>query len=271
MQGIPVSFEPLLHHVPAWLLVLFRLTGIFILAPVFGSQAIPMRVKVFLAFTLSLCVYPVLLNAGSASAVGILPILNGGLTLWTLAACVALELAIGFLIGYCTSLVIIGMQVGGQLIDQQLGLALAGIINPELGEQNGIVSEILFLSSVTLFVALGGHRIMFDVLVGSFQSVPLGGFRVDGHMLELIVGLLGASFEMGVRVAAPLLCLIFLETMAMGFVARTVPQMNILSIGFAVRILMGVALLVAAMGTIVAVFESQLRFTLRQIAIYFGM
>lgn len=271
MTGLPVSLDPLLHHVPAWLLVLFRITGIFVLAPVFGSRAIPARVKVFLAFGLSLCVYPVLVDPGTGSAAGIAPVLEGQLSLWSMGAFVMLELLIGFLIGYATSLTMIALQVGGQLIDQQLGLALAGIINPELGEQNGIVSETLFLTGVTLFVALGGHRILFDVLIGTFQTVPLGGMTIDGHMLELVVGLLGSSFEMSIRVAAPLLCLIFLETLAMGFVARTVPQMNILSIGFAVRILMGTALLVAAMGTLLAVFEAELARTMHTLSVYFGL
>jgi len=271
MSSVPISLEPILAHVPAWLLVMFRISGIFILAPVFGSHAIPVHIKAFLAFALSLCVYPVLLDPNTGSAAGILPIVEGALSLWTLASYVALELLIGFLIGYTTSLSMIALQVGGQLIDQQLGLALAGIINPELGEQNGIVSEILFLSGVTLFVALGGHRILFDVLIGTFQTVPLGGVVIDGHMLELVVGLLGASFDMSIRVAAPLLCLIFLETLAMGFVARTVPQMNILSIGFAVRIMMGTALLVAAMGTIIVVFEDHLADTLHTLTVYFGL
>ena len=64
---MPTGLEPFLGHVPAWVLVLFRITGIFIMAPIFGSRAIPARVKMFIAVTLSFCVYPMLLTASSAA------------------------------------------------------------------------------------------------------------------------------------------------------------------------------------------------------------
>ena len=79
------------------------------------------------------------------------------------------------------------------------------------------------------------------------DSVPLGGFRVDGAVIDLILGLLTSMLHLAFRVAAPLLCLVFLETVAMGFIARTVPQMNILSIGFALRIVIGVTLIIGAL------------------------
>ena len=232
-------------HLPAWALVVFRLSGIFIFAPVFGSQAIPGRIKVLFALGLSFCVYPMLLGAGKG---GVAAVLGSQLNLWTLPAAVAMELLIGLVIGYAASLPLIGLQVGGRVIDQQLGLGLAGVLNPDFNEQTGIVSEILFVVTLAVFLILGGHRVLLLTLVGSFDRIPMGGFAADVRLLELMIGLLSTVFELGLRVAAPVLCLIFLETVAMGFIARTVPQMNILSVGFALRILMGGGLMVAAIG-----------------------
>ncbi len=241
-----ISIEPLLPHLPAWALVLFRLTGIFLFAPMLGSRIIPMRLKALLALGLSFCVYPSLLAANSPSAALITPLIDSGLSLWTMAGAVAMELAIGLAIGYAASLPMIGMQLGGQVVDQQMGLGLAGVMNPEFGEESGIVSEFYFLLAVHIFVILGGHRVLFDTLVGSFSHIPPGGFRPDSHLVTFLLGLLQVAFELGLRIAAPLLCLIFAETVAMGFIARTVPQMNIMSVGFAVRILMGAFLLMMA-------------------------
>ncbi len=243
-----ISFEPLLPHLPAWALVLFRLTGIFLFAPMLGSRILPMRVKALLALALSFCIYPSLLDAGSPSAVLITPLIESGLSFWSMAGAIAMELAVGLAIGYGASLPMIGMQLGGQIIDQQMGIQLAGVLNPEFGEESGIISEFYFLLAVHIFIILGGHRVLFETLAGTFSTIPPGGFHPDGELVQLFLGLINAIFELALRVAAPLLCLIFAETVAMGFIARTVPQMNVLSVGFAIRILIGAFVLIMAVG-----------------------
>lgn len=265
-----LSLEPLLHHVPAWLMVLFRLTGIFIFAPVLGSNTIPRIVKVFLALSLSLCIYPMLLDPDRPSAAMVAPVIDGGLSLWTLIGAVGLELLIGLVIGYVASLPLIGMQIGGHVIDQQIGLAFAGVFNPELDEQSGVVGEVMFLLALAVFVILGGHRAMFSALVGSFDRVPLGGFTSFGSLIDLLIGLLAVMFDLAVRVAAPLLCLMFLVTLSMGFVARTVPQMNILSVGFSIRILLGTGFLTVMVGTVGWVYIDQLRAIIASMLSYFA-
>jgi len=225
-------------------MVLFRLTGIFVLAPVFGSSTIPRHVKVFFAVGLSFLVYPMLLSPGRPSALHIGEVLVHGLFLWELLGRVALELLIGFAIGYAASLPLIGMQMGGQMIDQQMGLAFAGVINPDLDDEAGIIGRTLFVAALTIFVVIGGHRQMLATLVASFDAIPLGSFVDFAGLLTLIVGLLQVMFELTLRVAAPVLCVMFLLMAAMGFVARTVPQMNILSVGFIIRILVGAVFLI---------------------------
>jgi len=213
---MPGALEPILPHVPVFLLVFFRLTGIFIFGPVFGSSVLPMRVKVLLALVLAFCVYPI-----------IPPQVPIQLGMGTMAVAVATELLVGLIIGYGASLPLIAMQVGGLMMGHQLGLAA--------------------------FLLLNGHHAMLMALVNSFNSVPVGGYIPDGGLVYTITGMLNAMFELGLRVAAPLLCLVFLETIAMGFVARTVPQLNILSLGFPLRILLGFFLLI---GVAALMFDS---------------
>ncbi len=249
--------------------MLFRLTGIFFFAPVFGSVALFARVKVFLALGLSFCVYPLLLAPGARSAGLMLPVIESGLGLWSLAGMVGVELLIGIVIGYGASLPLVGVQIGGRVIDQQMGLGLAGVLNPEFNEQTGVVSQFYFMMGLVVFVILGGHRVMLATLVGSFGWVPLGGLAVDGHLLDLIVGLLASVFELALRVTGPLLCLIFLQTVAMGFIARTVPQMNILSIGFVLRIVVGVSMIIGTIKIENSVYTGVLRRTLADIQMFF--
>lgn len=251
-------------------MVLFRITGMFAYGPVFGSRTIPTQIKILLALGLSFCVYPMLLEPAAASFDKVMPIVNGGLSLWTLGGAVAMEMMIGLVIGFGATLPLIGIQVGGRVIDQQMGLGIAGVFNPDLDEQTGVISEFLFIMALTTFVILGGHRVLLATVVGSFHHVPLGGFQADGRMLDLIVGLLASMFELGARISAPLLCFIFLETVAMGFIARTVPQMNILSIGFALRIVAGSIMLLGAIGVMAAVFETNMTQTLRKLMTFFA-
>jgi flagellar biosynthetic protein FliR len=234
---MPADLRPLLDHLPAWLMVFFRLGGVFVLAPVLGSSSVPRLVKVLLALGLSFCVYPVLLTPGTASAPMVGRVVEQGFTLWGLAGAVLRELAIGFAVGYCASLPLMGMQVAGHMIGQQMGLAFATIVNPVFNNQSGVVDQFFFMAALALFALMGGHHVMFAALIGSFQNIPLGGFDQFADLLNLAVGLIDVVVDMALRIAAPLLCLVFLLTAAMGFVARTVPQMNILSVGFALRIM----------------------------------
>lgn len=253
MGAVPASLQPFLMHLPGWVLVVFRVTGIFLSAPLFGGSVVPTRVKVLLAAALSLCIYPILVGIGRSDVVGaagasVLGVLNGELSLWVLPGVVLGELVIGLVIGFAATLPLVGMQLGGRIIDQQLGLGIAGLLTGDSSEgEGGVIGEFYYLLALAIFLLLGGHRVVVVTLLNSFANVPLGGIVASDGAVSLLVGLLESAFALSLRVAAPLLCLVFLETVAMGFVARTVPQLNILSIGFPLRIMVGVGLLVGSL------------------------
>lgn len=279
-----IDLGPVVDHLPAWLMVLFRLTGIFLLAPVFGSQTIPRLVKVFMVLALSLCVYPMMIGRGDADTTGLPGLLDRGLaSIWALAAMVAVELLLGYVIGYCASLPLIGMQIGGQVIDQQMGIAAGGVFNPDLDSEAGVVGQFFFLTGLTIFLIIGGHHVILLTLVTSFETVPVGRFGVPfgfggpadpaaglgtvgmDAAVGLVLGLLTVIFEMAFRIAAPLLCILFLLRVAMGFIGRTVPQMNILSVGFIFYILAGMVVLIIGATTTVLVFRDTMTQTLQLI------
>lgn len=249
---MPVDLTPILPYVPVWLMVLFRLTGIFVLAPVLGSSTIPRTVKVFLALGLSFAVWPMLWIDPEASSN--LAAAVRGLDLWSLGLLVALELLIGYVIGYAASLPLTGMQLGGHVIDQQMGLAAAQLFNPEFDDQTGVTGQLLFVFALTLFVAAGGLNVMLHTLVQTFRHVPLGGFASFEQIIHMLVGMITIMFELGLRIAAPLLCLMFLVSVGMGFLMRTVPQFNILSVGFSIRILSSLAIMMMLIGVITGAY-----------------
>jgi len=249
---LPVDLTPILPYVPVWLLILFRLTGIFVLAPVLGSSTVPRVVKVFLALGLSFAVWPMLWMDSEASVN--LAAAVRGLDLWSLGLLVALELLIGYVIGYAASLPLVGMQLGGHMVDQQMGLAAAQLYNPEFDDQTGVTGQLLFMFALALFVAAGGLNVMLHTLAQTFRHVPLGGFASFEQIVHMVVGMLAIMFELGLRIAAPLLCLTFLVSVGMGFLMRTVPQFNILSVGFAIRILSSLLVMMMLVGAIAGAY-----------------
>ena len=231
---MPTGLEPILPHVGPFLLVMFRLSGIFVFGPMFGSRLIPMQLKALLVVVLAFCTYP--LVPAQAVSFESLP---------AMAFAVGSELLIGIIIGFGATLPLFALQLAGLIMGQQLGLGLARVFNPDLEEETEVVGQLLFLLALTVFIAANGHHLMLAVLVRSFHSVPLGGYMPDSGLVVLMTGLLTSMFDLALRIAAPVLCLLFLETAAMGFIARTVQHLNILSLGFPLRILLGMGLLVA--------------------------
>jgi flagellar biosynthetic protein FliR len=243
VTGLNQQLSPILEHVPAAMLVIFRIGGLMIFGPLLSSVIIPLRVKLFLSLILGLAVYPTV----SAQVPVDLP---ATLDLWSMGPMVFTEVLIGAAIGFMATLPLVSVQVGGLMMGQQMGLGFATIFNPAAGVDENIIGQTLFLMTMAGFVMIGGLESLVLAVLNSFEHMPppaLGVFSDDLGMLSIIVGLLSAAFELALRVAAPLLALIFLQTVAMGFIAKTVPQINILSFGFPIRILAGLGIIVVGL------------------------
>jgi flagellar biosynthetic protein FliR len=233
---------------PVFLLVLFRITGVMMLAPVFGSAMAPAPVKIFLSLVLSLLFFPMVKGQGAAVPMGA--------TLLVLA--VGWELAVGLLIGFAASLLFAGVQFGGHLIDQELGLQQANLLDPMLNEQISIMGQFKVLLATLVYLLINGHHLLITALSDSFRTVPLMGLRFsEGAALHLSDTLIRDVFRMGVEIAAPALVTLFLITIALAFMARTAPEMNIFGLSFSLRLAVGFVVIALGVGLFVAGFESR--------------
>lgn len=242
---MPDHISELLAHLPGALLVVFRISGLMIFGPIFGSSMVPPRIKIGLAVVLGLAVYPLV---GIDAAGG--PRADLHLNLWTLAPVAAMELMIGLIIGFVASLPLAAVQIGGVVMGQQMGLGFARFYNPAIDDDADVLGQILFFMVLAAFLMIGGHESMVLALLHTFQHIPVpavASFAPDAGLVSFLVGLLASATELALRVAAPLLALIFLETLAMGFIAKTVPQVNILTLGFPLRIICGLGIVIAGL------------------------
>ena len=227
-------------HVGPVMLVIMRIGGLAIFAPIISGSMIPTRVKVLLVFLSGFGAYGLLNAAGIA-------IPSVPMEPWAILPLAAGEVAVGAFIGFMAALPLIAMRTGGLVCGQQMGLGFARFYNPTVDEETDILEQVFYFLGLAGFLLIGGLDAMFVAVLHSFEYVNAGIFATGSGSIDILLGLLLSSMEIGLRVALPLLGVIFLETIAMGFVSKTVPQLNILSLGFPLRIIVGFGVLIAGL------------------------
>lgn len=247
------TLEPIFQHGIVIMLVAFRLAGVLLFSPIVASAGIPVRAKVFLVVTLAAAIYPAIHGSWHAGA---------EMSLATLGQIMVTETLIGATIGFLASIPIVAMQLGGTIMGMQMGLGLAQVYDPMNGENSSVVDQILFYLAVAVFLKLGGLDAMFVALISTFESVPLGAMTLHAAPVEIVTGLLHSGYELALRVSAPVVAIMFLETVASGVLMKTIPQINILSIGFAIKIIAGLVAMAGSLVAIEAVFTDELRATM---------
>jgi flagellar biosynthetic protein FliR len=229
--------ESLSNHIVPVLLVMFRMSGVFAIAPVMTSLAIPMKVRALLCFMLALCVYPTLGAPAPISG-----------DLFTITAAAMMEVFIGFVVGYIGLLPVVAVQLSGTLMSQQMGFGLASIYNPALESESDTIGELLTHIALGTFIMLGGIETLFACVANTFARIPIGGAGIGDAPLSMMVNMVTSGFELALRVSTPVLAIIFVETLASGFVMKTMPQLNIMSIGFSTKIVLGLLAIIWGLG-----------------------
>jgi flagellar biosynthetic protein FliR len=215
---------------PAFMLVLFRIGGLMLTAPVFSSVALPVQIRVFLAVAVSLAVFPMI--------VSYLP-----LQVTLAGACAGLlgELAIGVLLGLSVQLVFMGLQLAAEMVGQMSGMRLGEVFNPMLEASAGALGELYTLVAMMVFIAVHGDHALIRALLDSFQTIPpLGLVQTEG-LLPLVLDMLDLSFMLTIRIAGPMVLALTLSFMTLGFLSRTLPQLHLMSIGFPLKAAIGLS------------------------------
>lgn len=163
------------------------------------------------------------------------------------------EFALGLVLGLGVLIILSGLQLAGEIIDQQTGIALGEISNPGLEINGSITGQFLFLLATTLLLLmkpLGFHLMLVSAMLETFQTIPLGDAFVSVPAIELIRDLVHQSLVLGVQVAAPVLATMSLVALTMGFLGHTVPQINVLVVGFPIRAIVSLLVLAASLSGI---------------------
>ena len=243
---MPNPFQYTIFDLQLFLLAWLRITGIPLVGPLFGSISVPPNVKAVFSFIFALIFFPLIPRTGIVVEPNWVLYL-----LWVL-----MEMGVGLLIGFASALIFSAVQFGGQLIDQELGLSLANVIDPISNEQISVIGQFKVFLATLVYLAIDGHHFLLQAVARSFQLVPLLGLRLGSPVaLHVSDTMVRQMFEVAVMIAAPAMVTLFLITIAMAFMARTVPEMNIFVVGFSLRLMVGLVVVALGLSAFVYGFE----------------
>lgn len=218
--------------------MLFRVAAMFVMAPLISSVIIPTRLKVAISMGLACAAYPLVSEA---------PAIDPNMDVFSLVWLVLAETMIGFTIGTIAAVPMMMMEFAGVLGGTTMGMGLARVYDPQRDAEVDLLGQLFFFIATGVFLAMGGFESIFRAMLASFERVPIG---ATGAALgsapsagEVVTGIVASGFELGLRISAPVIAIVFLIIILMGVVGKTMPALNVLSVGFAIKVLMGVLML----------------------------
>ena len=219
-----------LQSLPIYLLLLMisslRIGSFLVASPFFGSRMIPLTVRIVFSISLGLGLVTQIKFPELEQIVGanLIPIIFQE---------VFIGLACGMVLNICFSSVILA----GEKIAATSGLALAAQIDPTSGAQSPVISQIFQLFLLVLFFSLNGHLIIFDLLFKSFSFVPIGSFYSFDRVIEKAMSSTNTIYSNAVIIVLPIVSILFLMNLGIGFITKSAPQLNLFSFGFPLTIL----------------------------------
>jgi flagellar biosynthetic protein FliR len=237
----------LLNQFLLFTLILARVSGLVMIAPIFGGPPVPMQIRALLAVALSL----LMTTAYSTTA----PADPG--TLLNYLVQIGGEALVGVALGLGVLILLAGVHVAGQIISQLSGMSLADVYSPDFDEQTPLFSQMFFYLTMAIFVLIGGHRLVMAALLDTLGAIPPGSGVPTDSLVEALTTVLSQSFLVGIRAAAPAMTALLLSTLVLGLVSRTLPQLNIIAVGFGLNSLITLGALFLSIGGIAWAFQDQ--------------
>jgi len=225
---------PMERTLAAWMIAGSRVTGLLVVAPFLGSNALPARIKIGLAFLLTLFMVPLVPATPPVLSAPALVVLLLG------------EFAIGFLLGFTLQLFFEAGQIAGQVCGVQMGYALASVINPDSQADSAVLSTFYELMVLLLFIQLSVPHWLLRGLARSFAYLPPGHLSLTWPAASALLKFVAGMWVAGLQIAAPVLVASLFADIALGFIGKASPQLPVLFVGISLKNLLGLALLCGA-------------------------
>jgi flagellar biosynthesis protein FliR len=226
-----------------WLAQVFwpfvRVGSCFMVAPAFGAQYVPARIRVVLAGGVALLIAPLV-----ASPAGVTPFSAPGLVI------TVQQLVIGVALGFCMQVVFDAVTLGGQLLANSMGLSFAFNLDPLHGEQTPVVGQFYTLLVTMTFLALNGHLRLIEILVEGFRTLPVGTTGLGSEGLWTIAQWGSTLFTGALSVALPGVTALLIVNLSFGVISRAAPTLNLFAIGLPVSLVFGLVIALLGLPTV---------------------
>ncbi len=237
--------EPTLNQFLTFVLVLTRLSGLMLTLPVFGSHSVPMRIRAMLTLGMAFLITPMYWGQ---------PLAHPG-NLINLVVIMGREIILGLALGLAISIMLAGLQLTGQIIAQMSGMTLADVASQNSDTSVPVFGQLLDLTTLVAFLAIGGHRQVIAALMDTFAWMPPGEVVFSDGLIMALSDFVSQAFVLGLRAAAPIMIALLLSILVMGLISRTLPQLNIMAVGFSINAMVMLATLSVSLGAAALIFQ----------------
>jgi len=234
-------------YVVGFILLFFRFAALFMATPIFSHKSIPINIKFAMAFFFSIVFYPSM------------PELSIEITVPTIVIAILSELFFGLAIGIILQLAFNVITFAGGIISFMMGFSMASAIDPQSGVSMPIISQFLSLMALMVLFVIDLHHWILLFISESLSKIPLGGFLMTEDMFNYIIEATTNMFMVGFMIAFPIIALSWLADIIFGMLMKTMPQFNLLVIGFPIKIMVVFMVLIATLSATMLILKEQMQ------------
>jgi flagellar biosynthetic protein FliR len=217
----------------SFVLIMMRVSPILFMMPILSSSAMPTLLKISLMLAVSLLLLPLV-----KIDLRLFPSDPYQFGLFMIA-----ELMVGFVLGLSINLIFAGIQLAGELAGYQMGLAMATILDPQSGMDTTLIAQFYYLLGLLIFLSIDGHHWFFRALFQSFSVLSPGEFHLKMGLYHHFLKLSAKMFIIAIKMIAPIMAVLIFTQIALGMIAKMVPQLNVLMTSFPLTICLGLIFL----------------------------
>lgn len=233
-------------YVIGFLLLFFRFAALFMATPIFSHKGIPMTIKAAMAFFFTIVFF------------SSMPPLQIEINLASVILAILSELFFGLAIGVVLLISFNVITFAGGIISFMMGFSMASAIDPQSGVSMPIISQFLSLMGLMVIFSIDMHHWILLFISDSLSSIPLGGFLMEPKFFEYIVYASSKMFVVGFMIAFPIIALTWLSDVIFGMLMKTMPQFNLLVIGFPIKIMVAFVVLIATFSASMLILKNEM-------------
>jgi len=244
-------------YIVGFILLFFRFAAMFATTPIFSHKNIPVTIKASMAFFFTIVFYPSL------------PELEIAINIPSIVIAILSEMLFGLVVGLILQISYNVITFAGGIISFMMGFSMASAIDPQSGVSMPIISQFLSLMGLMVLLSVNMHHWVLLFISDSLQHIPLGGFIMQENLFTYILYATGKMFLVGFMIAFPIIALTWLSDVIFGMLMKTMPQFNLLVIGFPIKIMVAFVVLIATFSASMLILKKEMLEAFNYLGMFF--